>query len=54
MANIIYEPGLDVDVSSPSGAVASAFVWGMSPEGYDFWEDVFDNLLRDVDIYVRK
>jgi hypothetical protein len=54
MANIVYEPGLDVEVSSPSGAVASAFVWGMSPEGYDFWEDVFDNLLRDVDIYVRK
>ena len=54
MANVIYEPGLDVEMGSPSGAVASAFIWSMSNEKYDFWENVFDNLLRDEDAYVKK
>ena len=54
MANVIYEPGLDVEVGSPSGALASAFVWSMSNEKYEFWDEVFDNLLRDVDYYVDK
>lgn len=54
ISNVIYEPGLDVEVGSPSGAVASAFVWSMSNEKYEFWDEVFDNLLRDVDYYVDK
>ena len=54
ISNVIYEPGLDVEVGSPSGAIASAFIWSMSNEKYDFWENVFDNLLRDVDYYVKK
>lgn len=54
ISNVIYEPGLDVEVGSPSGAVASAFVWSMSNEKYEFWDEIFDNLLRDVDYYVDK
>lgn len=54
ISNVIYEPGLDVEVGSPSGAVASAFVWSMSNEKYEFWDEVFDNLLRDEDAYVKK
>lgn len=54
ISNVIYEPGLDVEVGSPSGAIASAFVWSMSNEKYEFWDEVFDNLLRDVDYYVDK
>lgn len=54
ISNVIYEPGLDVEVGSPSGAVASAFVWSMSHEKYEFWDEVFDNLLRDEDAYVKK
>jgi hypothetical protein len=54
MANVLNEPGLDDKVSSPAGAIASAFVWSMSKEKYDFWDKVFDDLFHDVDIYVRK
>lgn len=54
IANVIYEPGLDVEIASPSGALASAFVWSVSNEKYQFWDEVFDNLLRDVDYYVKK
>ena len=54
IANVIHEPGLDDEVSSPAGAIASAFVWSMSKEKYDFWDKVFDELFNDVDIYVRK
>ena len=54
ISNVIYEPGLDVEVGSPSGAVASAFVWTLSNERFDFWENVFDNLLADEDAYVKK
>jgi hypothetical protein len=54
ISNVIYEPGLDVEMGSPSGALASAFVWSTSNEKYQFWDEVFDNLLRDVDYYVKK
>ena len=54
ISNVIYEPGLDVEMGSPSGALASAFVWSTSREKYQFWDEVFDNLLRDVDYYVKK
>lgn len=54
MANVSNIGGLDNSYGSPAAAVASAFVWSLSHEGYDFWDNVFDNLLRDVDIYVSK
>lgn len=54
IANVISIGGLEDNYSSPAGALASAFVWTLSKEGYDFWENVFDNLLNDVDIYVKK
>lgn len=54
MANVVYEPGLDVEMGSSSGALASAFVWSTSREKYQFWDEVFDNLLRDEDYYIKK
>jgi hypothetical protein len=54
MANVIHESGLDMEMKSPAGAVASAFVWSMSNEKFEFWDKVFDDLVQDVDIYVRK
>jgi hypothetical protein len=54
MANVIHESGLDMEMKTPAGAVASAFVWSLSNEKFEFWDKVFDDLVQDVDIYVRK
>lgn len=54
MANVTHKEWLDKEIGSPSGAIASAFVWTLSNERFDFWENVFDNLLTDEDAYVKK
>lgn len=54
MANVTHKDWLDKEIGSPSGAIAWAFVWALSNERFDFWENVFDNLLNDEDAYVKK
>ena len=54
MANVTHKEWLDKEIGSPSGAIASAFVWSLSNERFDFWENVFDKLLKDEDAYVKK
>ena len=37
----------DEEVEDMSEAIANAFIWEHTPEGHNYWENIYDNLMRE-------
>jgi hypothetical protein len=37
----------DYEVNRLSGAIANAFSWHDSPQGHEYWHELYDSKLRD-------
>jgi hypothetical protein len=36
----------DTDGFNESGSLAGSFIWSKTPQGYDYWNDIYVTLIR--------